>query len=274
MESVRRSPWFLAFYLFVFAFTLNIMGIAGHVLVSSFAKSWFGGPLPASFTAEWYPYNFSFYGLGGLMAVTFEVVIAVMALSLSIGFLAAYALARVDFPGKRYLTVLFLLPVLLPQIAYGIPLATVLYRYGLGGTVAGVILANAVPMIPFAMFILMPFIEQIDRNMESSARVLGASRLAIIRRVLLPLSVPGLLTAGVLTLTSTVANFELTFLVSGAGSQTIVVALYYAMFAAGIRPTYSVDAMAVIYMVLVMIPLAVALRFVRPTQMVFRIGEK
>ena len=70
------------------------------------------------------------------------------------------------------------------------------------------------------------------------------------------------------------ANFELTFLLSCAGSQTLVVALYYAVFAAGMRPIYSVDAMAVIYMAVVLAVLVLALRFVRPTQMVFRLDRR
>ncbi len=53
-----------------------------------------------------------------------------------------------------------------------------------------------------------------------------------------------------------------------------MVSLYSAVFAAGMRPIYSVDAMAVIYMALVLAILLIALRFVRPTQMVFRLGER
>ena len=51
-------------------------------------------------------------------------------------------------------------------------------------------------------------------------------------------------------------------------------ALYYAVFAAGMRPIYSVDAMAVIYMTIVLAMLVLALRFVRPTQMVFRLDRR
>jgi len=72
---------------------------------------------------------------------------------------------------------------------------------------------------------------------------------------------------------NTVSNFELTFLVSGAGSQTLVIALFYNVFAGGVRPVYSVDAMAVLYMAMVLTLLLIALRFVRPTQMVFRLDQ-
>jgi putative spermidine/putrescine transport system permease protein len=51
------------------------------------------------------------------------------------------------------------------------------------------------------------------------------------------------------------------------------VALFYNVFAGGVRPVYSVDAMAVMYMTMVMLLLIVALRFVRPTQMVFRLDQ-
>jgi putative spermidine/putrescine transport system permease protein len=63
-----------------------------------------------------------------------------------------------------------------------------------------------------------------------------------------------------------------TFLVGAAGSQMLVVALFYNVFAAGVRPAYSVDAMAVIYMTTVLVLLLVARRL-RPIQMVFRLDQ-
>ena len=57
--------------------------------------------------------------------------------SVLIGVPAAYVLARRDFPGKRLVMLLFLLPILMPPITYGIPLATVLYKYGFAGTCPG-----------------------------------------------------------------------------------------------------------------------------------------
>src|SRR2546426_4835399 len=135
-------------------------------------------------------------------------------------------------------------------------------------------LFRSVPMLPLAILVLLPFIEQISESLEWAARVHGAGRWQVFRRVVLPLALPGLLTAGLLVLVNTVANFELTFLLSGARSQTLVVALYYAGVPAGMRPIYSVDAMAVIYMALVLALLVLVLRFVRPTQMVFRLDRR
>ena len=230
---MRRRLWGLALYVFVLGFILNLLGIVSHVMVSAFAKRWFGTPLPRSFTTEWFTYAWKEFGLANVLWVTIFVSVAVVLLALLFGFPAAYILARRNFRAKPVLMLLYFLPLLIPQMTYGIPLATTLFRYGIGGTMAGVILALLVPMVPLAIFILMPFFEQISINLEWGAAVMGASRIQIFRRILLPLTLPGLLTAGILILVNTVSNFELTFLVSGAGSQTLVVALFYNVFAVG-----------------------------------------
>jgi putative spermidine/putrescine transport system permease protein len=271
--NVRGRFWGLAIYLFVLGFILNLLGIVSHVTVSAFAKRWFGTPLPRSFTTEWFVYAWKEFGLAQVLGVTIFVALVVVVLSLLIGFPAAYILARRNFRAKPVLMLLYFLPLLIPQMTYGIPLATTLFRYGIAPSVLGVILAVMVPMVPLAIFILMPFFEQISLNLEWGAAVMGANRFQIFRRILLPLTLPGLLTAGILILVNTVSNFELTFLVSGGGSQTLVVALFYNVFAGGVRPVYSVDAMAMMYMTMVMILLIIALRFVRPTQMVFRLDQ-
>ena len=71
-----------------------------------------------------------------------------MALSGILGVPAAYALARREFPGKRLVMLLFLIPLLVPPITYGIPLATVLYQADLAGSLSGVVIANLVPTVP------------------------------------------------------------------------------------------------------------------------------
>jgi putative spermidine/putrescine transport system permease protein len=168
---------------------------------------------------------------------------------------------------------LFLLPLMVPPITYGIPLATLMYRVGLAGTLYGVVLANLIPTVPFVILVMTPFIEQIDTNLESAARVLGAGTGRMFVHVLVPLLAPGILAAALLVIVRTMAMFELTFLVAGSDSQTLVVALYYAVFAAGVRAPQSVDAMAMVYMLITLAWLAIALRFVNPTQLVSRVKE-
>ncbi len=241
------------------------------VVVNSLATRWLGTWLPAGWTFRWYKVAWEEFQLTDVLIVTMQVTVGVVGLSILIGVPAAYALARREFWAKRWLMLLFLLPMLVPPITYGIPLATVLYQAHLGGTMAGVILANLVPTVPFVILVMTPFIEQIDPNLESAARVFGANLPRVFIHVLVPLLAPGILAAALIVLVRTLGMFELTFLTAGPDSQTLVVALYYAVFAAGVRAGQSIDAMAVTYMATTLIWLLIALRFVNPTQLVTRV---
>jgi putative spermidine/putrescine transport system permease protein len=269
-EPISTRLWAIAIWALVIFFVLNLLAMIATVVVNSLGTRWLGTWLPAGFTTKWYFSAWDEFQLGDVLIVTFQVVGAVVLLSALLGVPAAYALARRDFPGKRLITLLFLLPLLVPSITFGIPLATVLYQAGLAGSMSGVILANLVPAVPFVILVMIPFVEQVDPRIEAAARVFGAGTIRLFVHVLLPLLAPGVLAALLLVLVRTIAMFELTFFTAGPTSQTLVVALYYAVYAAGVRAGQSIDAMAVVYMVTTLIWLLIALRFVNPTQIVTR----
>ena len=272
--TLGSKLWAAAIWATVGFFVVNLFAMIATVVTSSFATRWLGTWLPAGWTTRWYSSAGAEFQLWDVLIVTFQVIGAVVFISGALGVTAAYALARRDFPGKRLLVLLFLLPLLIPSMTFGIPLATVLYRTGLAGTFWGVVAANLVPTVPFVILIMIPFIEQIDPKIEAAARVFGANTFKLFVYVLLPLLLPGILAALLLVLVRTIAMFELTFLVAGPTSQTLVVALYYAVFAAGVRAVQSIDAMAVVYMVTTLIWLIIALRFVNPTQIVTRAKQQ
>lgn len=254
-------------------FLLNVALIVASVATSSIARRWFNTWLPDGYTFSWYLAAWKEFQLGSVLLVTVQIVLAVVVLAVLIGVPAAYALARRDFAGKRLLMGLFLLPLMIPPITYGIPLATVMYQLNLAGTLTGVIIANLLPALPFVILVMTPFIEQIDTNLESAARVFGARSTQVFRYVLVPLLMPGILAASLLVLVRTISMFELTFLTGGPSTQTLVVALYYAVFAAGVRAPQSIDAMAIVYMAVTLTWLLIAMRFVSPTQLVSRVRE-
>lgn len=262
--------WAAANWTLIGFFIVNLFAMIAAVVTSSFSTRWLRSWLPDGWTTRWYGAAWSEFQLGDVLTVTFQIVFLVVFLSGLIGVPAAYALARRDFPGKKLVMLLFLLPLLVPPITFGIPLATVLYQTGLAGSMSGVVLANLVPTVPFVILVMIPFIEQIDTKIEAAARVFGANTFKLFIHILLPLLTPGILAALLLVLVRTIAMFELTFLTAGPTSQTLVVALYYAVFAAGVRAVQSIDAMAVIYMVTTLVWLVIALRFVNPTQIVAR----
>jgi putative spermidine/putrescine transport system permease protein len=273
MRAWLDRVWTALLWGLMVLFVVNIGLMVATVATSSFARRWLGTWLPDGWTTMWYSAAWKEFQLDSILWVTVQVVLAVVFLSLLIGVPAAYTLARRQFVGKRALLLLFLLPLMVPPITYGIPLATVLYKVQLAGTIYGVILANLIPAAPFVILVMTPFIEQIDPNLEAAARVFGAGTGRMFWHILVPLLAPGILAASLLVLVRTIALFELTFLTAGSDSQTLVVALYYAVFAAGFRAPQSVDAMAMIYMAVTLVWLLIALRFVNPTQLVSRVKE-
>jgi putative spermidine/putrescine transport system permease protein len=273
-KSLVASPstWFV--WAGTAAFFVFLVGVLVSVVVDSFGTSWFTGWLPEGYSGDWYAKAWDRFGMAEVIGVTLTVALAVIVISILIGVPAAYLLARRDFPLKKTVNALFLLPILMPPITYGIPLATVMYNLGLGRTLTAVILVNLVPSVPFVIMTMTPFIEQINPTIESAARMSGANMRKVFSKILFPLLVPGVLAASILVLVRTVGMFELTFLVSGPKSDTLVVAIYRAMTAAGGgEPRQLISSMAVVYAVSMMAVLIVALRFVNPVQLVARVKE-
>lgn len=273
-RSLAASPGTWLVWAGIAAFFIFLFGILISVFVDSVGKSWFTTWLPLEYTTDWYGESWERFELAHVIGVTLVVSFSVVAISILIGVPASYVLARRDFPFKRVVTALFLLPVLIPPITFGIPLATVMYNFGLGRSLIAVILVNLVPSVPFVIITMTPFIEQINPTIENAARMCGAGMRHVFVRILGPLLVPGILAAAILVLVRTVGMFELTFLVSGPGSDTLVVAIYRAMTSAGgAEPRPLVSSMAVMYTVMMLVILIIALRFVNPTQLVARVRD-
>jgi putative spermidine/putrescine transport system permease protein len=259
------------FIVVIAVYVAIVLGIILTVVLNSVSKGWYSGLLPKTLTTEWYKYAAEDHDIPQLVSVTFIVAIADVLVGLLVAFPAAYALARTEFKGKAVLLSLFLLPMIVPPMAYGIPLAMLCYKFRLAGKIMGTIIVNLVPIVPFMILVLMPFIEQVGTSLEAAAKMLGAKRLTIFRKILIPLTTPGILTAGILSLVKSISMFDLTYLIAGGRNQTIVVALFSDAYAAGARPPQAVDALAVVYFLVAMTCLLISLRFVSPTQMVFKL---
>jgi putative spermidine/putrescine transport system permease protein len=264
----RERPTLTAVITWVAAacFVIVVVGVLASVLVQSFATVWRGGWWPDGFTAQWYGRAWTATGMSRALVNTFQSGAAVVLICLLAGVPAGYLLARRNFPGRSVVMLLMLLPIILPPMTYAVQLAALMYRVGLGGSMTAVVLVNLVPTLPLVVLIMVPFVEQISPEVESAARVFGANNLRLFIHVLVPLLLPGMLAAGILVLVRTIGAFELTFFVSGAETQTLVVALFGAVSDPGGVPVSLTAAMAVTYMLVAVIGLAISLRYVTPTQ--------
>jgi putative spermidine/putrescine transport system permease protein len=123
---------------------------------------------------------------------------AVSALSLLLGLPAAYAIARLDFPGRRIMADLLAAPLLLPTLVLGLALLLALQPLKLVATWPGLILAHCTLAVPFAVRIMTTSISSVPADLEAAARTLGASPLRAALRVTLPLAAPGVMAAAAL----------------------------------------------------------------------------
>ena len=115
-----------------------------------------------------------------------------------IGAMAAYAIARLDFPGKRLLIGATLLISMFPAISLVTPLFNIERRIGLFDTWPGLILPYIAFALPLAIYTLSAFFREIPWDLEKAAKMDGASPGQAFRKVIAPLAAPGIVTAAIL----------------------------------------------------------------------------
>src|SRR5437879_444226 len=132
---------------------------------------------------------------------TMLVAIITTAVSLVLGTMMAYPMARMKFPGAAVVAIGVAATYLVPQPLLFIPMADIINRLGLGNTLTAVMLTYPTLLIPFSAWLLMGYFKSVPRELEEAARIDGASRLQAMTRIVLPLCTPGLLSAGIFAFT-------------------------------------------------------------------------
>jgi multiple sugar transport system permease protein len=135
------------------------------------------------------------------MLNTMIVALASTAISLSFSVLAGYALARLRFRGAGTLGLLIFVSYLVPQTLLFIPLFDVIKTLGIADTYWALILTYPTFLIPFCSWLLMGYFKSIPKELEESAVIDGSSRIGTLLRIVLPLAMPGLLSAGIFAFT-------------------------------------------------------------------------
>jgi ABC-type glycerol-3-phosphate transport system permease component len=115
-------------------------------------------------------------------------------LSVAFAFLAAYAFARIEMPGRNILLWLFVLTMALPEIATVIPLYRVMAQAHLLDTVTGLVLVMASVLTPFTVWVLVAFIQQVPYEIEEAAIIDGANLPQRLIRIVIPLTRPAIVT--------------------------------------------------------------------------------
>jgi multiple sugar transport system permease protein len=146
--------------------------------------------------------------------------------SLAASVLAAYAIERLRFQGARQVGLSIFLAYLVPPSILFIPLAAIVFQLGLFDTRWALILTYPTFLVPFCTWLLMGYFRSIPYELEECALIDGATRFEILWKIILPLAVPGLISAGIFAFTLSWNEFiyALTF-VSSSEVKTISVAV-------------------------------------------------
>ncbi len=182
--------------------------------------------IPVKFTLSNYRQIFELTPFVSALRNSIGISLIATGLSVVIGTLAAYAIARLSFPGKKLLVGTTLLVAMFPQISLVSPLFDIERKVGLIDTWAGVILPYITFSLPLAIYTLSAFLREIPWELEKAAQMDGATQFQAFRSVIVPLAAPGVFTTAILVFIFCWNDFLFAIsLTATEASQTTTVAI-------------------------------------------------
>ncbi|MCX5741866.1 MAG: ABC transporter permease subunit, partial [Proteobacteria bacterium] len=155
-------------------------------------------PIPSTVTTAHFEKLFTERGAGGELLFLRHAINSVVAalattiVGVALSCTAAYALSRFRFPGRKTGLTMFLVVQMFPSTLLLLPLYVILNKLGLLNSITGLVLVYATTAIPFCVWTLKGYFDNMPRELEEAARIDGASPWMIFRRIMLPLARPGI----------------------------------------------------------------------------------
>lgn len=207
------------FYIFVFGSCAPLI----LLLILTVSVAW---PYPELFpnTVSLKYIKYVFLGsLDTLKALITSMVIGtfVTILTLIIATPTAKALALYKFKGKEFIKILVFLPLVVPSITVTTGIQIYMIKLGLTGTLLGVTLIHTIFTLPYAIRLLINVFEIIGNKYESQASTLGAGKFQVFKEITIPLIMPGILSAAIMSFTISLSQYITTFLIGGGKIITI-----------------------------------------------------
>ena len=199
-----------------------------------------GNFIPRSWTWSNYAQIFQINLFTSALRNSIGIALISTVIAVVIGTMAAYAIARLDFPGKKALVGVSLLIAMFPQISLVSPLFDIERAIGLFDTWPGLILPYITFALPLAIYTLTTFFREIPWEMEQAAQVDGATSWQAFRKVIVPLAAPGVFAAAILTFFFAWNEFVLAIsLTSTTDARTVPAQLSFFVGSDQFNPPYS-----------------------------------
>jgi len=211
-SPTRRSPLLAIYATLVFAFIYLPLVV---LIVYSFNRDGVGGFPPQHLTLDWYRQLFADGPIWDSVLNSLLVACGAVALSLTLGLLAALALDRANFPGKALFRRLVLLPLILPGIITGLSLLMFAVQTGMQLSLLTVFVGHGTVLISVATTELFAGLQKIERAQEEASLDLGATYWQTFWRITLPSLKLSLIAAGLLIFTLSMDEIAVTFFLIG-----------------------------------------------------------
>lgn len=210
-----RLPALMTFAVLVFLHAPLVVLVVNSFNVSRFGGSWEG------WTLKWYEQLWAAGPVWDSLWVTLKLACAATATSVVLGTLAAWALFRYRSWLQQVHHALVVLPLALPDILMGMSLLALFAAVGLDTGMVTLWIAHTTFCLSYVTMVVLARLEGFDLTLLDAARDLGAGRWQVVRRVLLPLLMPGILAGALLAFTLSLDDYVITFFVSGPGTTTL-----------------------------------------------------
>jgi spermidine/putrescine transport system permease protein len=223
MVNDKSIIWLLRVYLllvFVFIFMPIITSV-----VFSFNSDRFPSLPLGHFTWNWYDKVYNDPDTWDAIKTSIIVALSASVLATIIGFCTAYTDFRYNFRFKNAYLALALLPPTIPLIILALAMLAWFSKIGISGQIWALVIAHTVLGAPFAMAIIRLRLQQMDKDLESAAWNLGASEWATMRHVIIPFTLPSIISALCLTMAVSFDEFAIAWFVSGLNKSVPVVIL-------------------------------------------------
>ncbi|AVQ21689.1 ABC transporter permease [Fusobacterium necrophorum] len=238
----KRRTSFFFFCITMLFFYLPLLVLVVYSFNDGKSMVWKG------FSLRWYRELFT-YSENIWQAFRYSIGVAVVSglLSTVIGTLGAIALKWYSFKSKKYLQLLTVLPLVVPDIIIGVSLlimfASIHWKLGL----LTIFIAHTTFNIPYVLFIVMARLEEFDYSVVEAAYDLGATERQAFQKVILPMLFPAIISGFLMAVTLSFDDFVITFFVAGPGSSTLPLRIY-SMIRLGVSPV--INALSVILIAL------------------------
>jgi putative spermidine/putrescine transport system permease protein len=225
-DGQRGGPGAAAIMALAGAVLLFLIAPVIIILIVSFSGAHYLSFPPPYLSLRWYQRFLGTPSWRQAIGVSTQVALLTMLFATALGLLAALALVRGRFRGKGVIYAVLLSPLIVPTIITAIGLYFFFVRLKATGSIVAMALGHTVLALPVVVIIMAAALQGFDIRLEQAALSLGASRLTALRRITLPLILPGLLSAALFAFLTSFDELLIPLFLSGVEVQTLTVRVW------------------------------------------------